>query len=345
MNIIPSLFGGTRPPLQPKGPAPFAQPPERDRLALFWWLKRNTSYTAIEHNAKLWGAFAAEWEKWLRSQENLYEHLIETYKYILDDQLNYERGLKRLRQGDRSVWNRKSSEGWLGKINTSLVNRRMEWYAEPEVIADQSGVPLSLLRAYFKAHDVAMAIPHEGWYDGMGRPYGSARSLLASLPLNPEVPEPNWDKCFAPGRRAPKDGIYEQVNAEGHIVGSMAFFIKGQPTEADAALEFGPHAWDTTQQRSSAFLWRLLWEDTRYKDGAIPDEEALYPTPEQSIATSEAVPDPSRLRCEAGEPCPREGYWFTPARSGSRRYFQQGEVMPEFSTDWGKTIWQWDERQ
>lgn len=52
-----------------------------------------------------------------------------------------------------------------------------------------------------------------------------------------------------------------------------------------------------------------------------------------------------RLRCEAHKPCPREGWWFTPAKAGSRRHFKQGEVMPEFSTDYGLTIWQWDTNQ
>ena len=51
------------------------------------------------------------------------------------------------------------------------------------------------------------------------------------------------------------------------------------------------------------------------------------------------------LRCEAGQPCPREGWWFTPAKAGSRRFFTQGELMPAFRTDYGATIWQWDERQ
>lgn len=51
------------------------------------------------------------------------------------------------------------------------------------------------------------------------------------------------------------------------------------------------------------------------------------------------------LRCEAGQPCPREGYWFTPAKAGSGRHFKVGEVMPRFSTDWGDTIWQWDQHQ
>lgn len=51
------------------------------------------------------------------------------------------------------------------------------------------------------------------------------------------------------------------------------------------------------------------------------------------------------LRCEAGQPCPREGWWVTPALVGSRRHFQQGEIMPAFKNDYGLTIWQWDDRQ
>ncbi|MGM9487334.1 hypothetical protein [Ideonella sp. YS5] len=50
-------------------------------------------------------------------------------------------------------------------------------------------------------------------------------------------------------------------------------------------------------------------------------------------------------RCRAGDPCPREGYWFTPAKAGSRRHFQQGATMPEFKSDYGLTIWQWDDDQ
>ncbi len=51
------------------------------------------------------------------------------------------------------------------------------------------------------------------------------------------------------------------------------------------------------------------------------------------------------LRCEAGQPCPKTGYWMTPAQSGSRRYFQQGEVMTTVTSDYGSTIWQWDNDQ
>jgi hypothetical protein len=52
-----------------------------------------------------------------------------------------------------------------------------------------------------------------------------------------------------------------------------------------------------------------------------------------------------RLRVEGGHACIRAGYWFTPAKPGSRRYFKDGEMMPAFGTDYGVTFWQWDEDQ
>ena len=90
-------------------------------------------------------------------------------------------------------------------------------------------------------------------------------------------------------------------------------------------------------------VWTLLWADHRYEDGSIPEEEALF------FAIPETPPpapaDSGPTRCEGGRPCPREGYWFTPAKTGSRRHFQAGETMPDFNSDYGSTFWQWDERQ
>ena len=66
-------------------------------------------------------------------------------------------------------------------------------------------------------------------------------------------------------------------------------------------------------------------------------EHAALSNPDEKAA--------ARLRTLAGEPCPREGFWLTPARVGSRRRFTQGEVMPAVGGDYGATIWQWDDRQ
>lgn len=54
---------------------------------------------------------------------------------------------------------------------------------------------------------------------------------------------------------------------------------------------------------------------------------------------------PERLHCPGGLPCPRAGFWFSPARPDSRRRFDAGETMPDLGGDYGTTIWQWDERQ
>lgn len=59
---------------------------------------------------------------------------------------------------------------------------------------------------------------------------------------------------------------------------------------------------------------------------------------EEVATTTPAI----RLRCEATHPCPRDGYWHTPAQPGSRRHFKAGEVMPDLHTDYGATIWEWD---
>jgi len=54
----------------------------------------------------------------------------------------------------------------------------------------------------------------------------------------------------------------------------------------------------------------------------------------------------TKLRCEANNPCPKTGYWSTPAKLGSRRHFQQGEIMPDFpASTYGITIWMWDQHQ
>lgn len=53
----------------------------------------------------------------------------------------------------------------------------------------------------------------------------------------------------------------------------------------------------------------------------------------------------ARLRCEAGQPCPRSGYWFTPARENSRTHFDVGQTLPDVGGTWGATIWQWDPQQ
>ena len=52
-----------------------------------------------------------------------------------------------------------------------------------------------------------------------------------------------------------------------------------------------------------------------------------------------------KYRIPGGNVCPATGYYFTPAKTGSRQRFQQGQVMPTLDSAYGGTIWQWDTNQ
>jgi hypothetical protein len=67
--------------------------------------------------------------------------------------------------------------------------------------------------------------------------------------------------------------------------------------------------------------------------------EGQYEAP-ASEPSEAAIQSTERLRCEAGQPCPKEGWWFTPAGS-DRQHFKQGQIMPNLKSDYGQTIWQW----
>ncbi len=51
------------------------------------------------------------------------------------------------------------------------------------------------------------------------------------------------------------------------------------------------------------------------------------------------------LRLAGGETCKVAGFYFSPARENSRRYFRTGEALPVFDAHYGETIWQWDQDQ
>jgi hypothetical protein len=50
-------------------------------------------------------------------------------------------------------------------------------------------------------------------------------------------------------------------------------------------------------------------------------------------------------RVDTGKLCEISGFYFSPASSGSRRLFTQGEIFPKLDSTYGNTIWQWDEKQ
>jgi hypothetical protein len=92
-----------------------------------------------------------------------------------------------------------------------------------------------------------------------------------------------------------------------------------------------------------AALVTVLWDidDSSYRDHLVyPRDLVDWYRSHASVA-----PDNTPPRTPAGQPCPQDGWWFTPAATNSRRLFKRGEIMPEVESDYGSTFWQWDKDQ
>lgn len=147
-----------------------------------------------------------------------------------------------------------------------------------------------------------------------------------------------------------------QAEAPDERAELLKAFLEGWYSHMDGCYWHGTH---TDKPGASSFFgyWAFeaalvtyLWDvdDSSYRDHLVYPKDLVEYARKQSSSEkgrSSRRDDGAPRRCEAGEPCPREGWWFTPAKSGSRRHFQAGEVMPEVKSDWGSTFWQWDLKQ
>jgi hypothetical protein len=152
-------------------------------------------------------------------------------------------------------------------------------------------------------------------------------------------------------------GVAETLNETGRrltaAVGRDAMWIDGQKMAIVASEAFrrgeisDRGTYDVGDEADPRWVRGILmhvarttqpckWYFVERVEGEFDDEDSPAP---------DATPQAQVLRCEAKQPCPRTGYWFTPAQADSRQHFAQGQVMPVVGGDYGSTIWQWDERQ
>ena len=146
-----------------------------------------------------------------------------------------------------------------------------------------------------------------------------------------------------PGAPCPQTGVWvpKQWHQDGASDFSLAFCIEGQPMQPAyriRGLELN--------NPFSGYDNEMAAEYEAMTTGS-PVTEAVDTTWYfVSQPAAQAMPASAlHLRCEAGQACPKDGYWITPAKSGSRRFFSQGTPMPEIASDYGSTIWQWDSDQ
>ena len=72
------------------------------------------------------------------------------------------------------------------------------------------------------------------------------------------------------------------------------------------------------------------------------DQDSDWPQGKRVSSLINSTADTISLSIKAGERCPKSGYWLSVAEENSRQYFKQGEVFPDFNSDWGKVYWQFD---
>ncbi|WP_075168352.1 Imm72 family immunity protein [Acinetobacter indicus] len=138
---------------------------------------------------------------------------------------------------------------------------------------------------------------------------------------------------IATGEEVYITGIYEPWLPINGKVGCPNYFLEG--TTATQYQLDGTDDWYDVK-------WRLIWEDNRYIDGTIPEEEKNYIFDIENIGKHANQPETEsneKLSMAAGQVCPKAGYWYTTAKSNSRQYFKQGEIFPNYESDWGETIW------
>lgn len=250
------------------------------------------------------------------------ERVLPNFRATLD---NLDAGFIQLTHGD------KDALGYASNVSSDFAgfsrDHSSEWMDELQVAKQIPGAADEFWRLMSQATERASNIGftfHAQWScDDLRNNYASARG-----PLNPPLQWPTYRLNpkirAATGKPVPSTGIYLPDCDDS----AAALMIEGQEAPP-ATVGYDPL---TTQNISEAATSWTLVERIADSGGGDPRE-----------------PDPIkagvRLRCEAGQPCPREGFWFTPARSNSRRHFKAGEQMPDVGGDYGTTIWQWDETQ
>jgi hypothetical protein len=131
------------------------------------------------------------------------------------------------------------------------------------------------------------------------------------------------------GERTPRTGIY--LPDVDH--GFPALLLKANGIAGEAREASVPTSIDASGYKLT--VWTLV-ERVADSGGGIPGAEDA----------AAAAADQASSRCEAGNPCPREGWWVTLAASANnRRHFKTGELMPDLHNKDIATIWYWTERQ
>ncbi|MES3021331.1 MAG: Imm72 family immunity protein [Pseudomonadota bacterium] len=316
-----------------------------DRRRLFWYLKRRTSYTAWKRVADGFDHFAAEFKRQV-SEEPVAQpkralgptRWEEYYPEIVKAQVLYQEALERILHGDLTVL-LYSERGVLNEA-TMLSN---SWYSELVNNGARGdhfydgmyvGNLTAAIQNYYEAdRDIGYLqsmFADEPAFECWSTFLRDTFNKISLPPILPDVPIAASEVLIFTGQKIPVFGVYEPQIKDGCM--NYLFGGAAAPTlwESDGTYMTG---------RKLSVVWRLIWEDQRYRDGSIPVEERLY-FPE-SVAPIAAQPrvESDIISAETGAVCPRDGEWAAMDDLDAELTLRHGEHMPQNS---GRdVVWVW----
>ncbi|MBS0857119.1 hypothetical protein JK204_13665 [Tatumella sp. JGM16] len=278
---------------------------------LFWLLQRLSSYSLWQRKRDAWACFTEKYEQTLKTwpEEKTNGFDPEAIIWIYDALRLYDKGLPELAAGNRQVWQINTGEFYQLDSSTDLVKKF--FYSEcHERWTQVEAYPPEIEKLN------KLRIAAEFWGDNLLYPphnnvcnFFDAEYLLDpdnylweftefSYPIFPEhlppVPERS-DIIIKTDDAVPCDGIWEPVQIiydrkflvfkEGirgfKNLGAYNYFIRGMKAPLqiyyDVLMESATEILITDDPVCYRDVhWRLVWEDTRYCDGIIPDESEYF---------------------------------------------------------------------
>ncbi|WP_233272868.1 Imm72 family immunity protein [Paraburkholderia acidisoli] len=326
------------------------------RRKIFWLLKRLTSYTLWSRKREAFRIFAAAYETavktWSPNDPEMVsaDYLAKIYEVVG----LYDTGLDDLAHGRRFVWRTNEALERVVALSSYLSDyfyRNPNYWERgaqflpypPKVDALARLLRASMYQGEEAPLEVAgtsdrfASIESPAWLlDKNKYNYNFYELEFPAFPHDlPEMPEPRG-LMVRSGEEVPCDGIWEPMLIESarltHALplnvevmrngGCFNYFVA--QTLAPNLSQLSDDQWDVVPVPTH---WRLLWEDTRYKDGTIPDESSYFLASRRENPLREPVS--TRTEVRTGELCPASGEWHTEEFGGKTVKMEEGQVMPD----------------
>lgn len=196
---------------------------------------------------------------------------------------------------------------------------------------------------------------YESFFESYDNTGGRGRPPISYPPVLPAGPPHNINTAgqIWSGAEIPVTGIWEPWFVEEPVrtgmLGGLVDRLAGKAPAEDVPVFTGKvgcpnyflvgatafeYEMEGTDKKAKV-AWRLIWEDTRYLDGKIPDEEKEY------FGSPAAADLPAKvLTAYPGDPCPESGEWYSVNWDGRRQTVNKGDPMPgpKYSST-GAVIW------